>query len=186
MNPRLKPENTALILVDWQEKLYAVMAEGERERARGYATELLWLARERAMPVLATEQYPRGLGATLPELAVDGTLEKLHFSAVAAEGFTALLDLALPPGGPRNALITGMETHICVAQTARDLVDLGVQVWVVADACLSRRPHDAAWGLERLRADGARVVTAEAALYELVGQAGTPLFKELSRRLRQR
>lgn len=185
MNPRLTPQNTALILVDWQEKLYAVMPEGDRERARAYAAALLWLARELSMPVLATEQYPRGLGPTLPELAVAGTLEKLHFSAVAAEGFLTRLDAALPPGAPRNALITGMETHICVAQTVRDLQDQGVQVWAVADACLSRRAHDAAHGLERIRADGARVVSAEAALYELTAQAGTPLFKELSRRLRQ-
>lgn len=185
MNPRLEAQNTALILIDWQEKLYAVMPEGERERARAYAAQLLWLARELSMPVLATEQYPRGLGQTLPDLAVEGTIEKMHFSAVAADGFLGRLHRALPSDRPRSALLTGMETHICVAQTARDLSDQGVQVWTVADACLSRRAHDAAHGLERMRADGARVVTAEAALYELTAQAGTPLFKEVSRRLRQ-
>ena len=77
-----------------------------------------------------------------------------------------------------------METHICVAQTCRDLLTRGYEVWTIADCCLSRRELDWQLGFQRMAKDGAHVVTAEAALFELLGAAGGPLFKELSRRIR--
>lgn len=184
MPPRLDPANSALLLIDWQERLYAVMPEERREAARGQAENLRWLAGELGLPALATEQYPKGLGPTLPALRLQETTEKLTFSAMQAEGFAARLAAVLPPSGPRNVLVSGMETHICVAQSCRDLLEQGYTVWLVADACLSRRELDWQLGLERARADGARVVSAEAALFELIGRAGTPVFKELSRRIR--
>ena len=91
---------------------------------------------------------------------------------------------ALEASGRSQVILSGMETHICVAQTARDLLASALEVWVVADACLSRRRLDWELGLDRMRADGARVVTAEAALFELLGEAAGPIFKELSRRIR--
>ncbi len=184
MPARLDPRRTALLLVDWQERLFPAMAEGERDLARARAGNLRWLAGELGMPTLATEQYPRGLGPTLQDLSVENTTEKLSFSAMGAEGFPERLAAALPAEGARNVLVSGMETHICVAQTCRDLLDHGYTVWLVADACLSRRALDAHLGAERVRADGGRVVSAEAALFELIGAASAPPFKELSRRIR--
>lgn len=180
MTHRLDPADTALLIVDWQERLYAAMPEPVRAGALRQAETLLWMARELGLPVLATEQYPRGLGPTLPQLAVPEALEKLRFSAVQVEAVAA----ALQQAGRRQVLVTGMETHICVAQTVRDLAGLGLQPWVVADACLSRRKLDWRLGLEHMRGQGACVVSAEAALFELLGAAGTPLFKALSQRIR--
>ncbi len=183
MPARLDPDRAILLLVDWQERLFTAMPEGERDLARARAANLRWLAGELSLPTLATEQYPKGLGPTLPDLAVPDTAEKLSFSALGASGFGERLAAARPDPGA-SVILSGMETHICVAQTCRDLLEAGYAVWLVADACLSRRPLDWSLGVERARADGARVVTTEAALFELIGSAGTPLFREVSRRIR--
>lgn len=184
MPHRLDPARTALLLIDWQERLITAMPEEHREAARARAQNLRWIAGELGLPALASEQYPRGLGPTLHDLAVERTIEKLCFSAVQEPRFAEALREALPGDGPRSVLVSGMETHICVAQTCRDLVEAGYEVWLVGDACLSRRKLDWRLGLSRVAADGGLVVTAEAALFELAGRAGTPLFKELSRRIR--
>lgn len=185
MPARLDPARTTLLLVDWQERLFPAMPEAVRDQARAHAANLRWLAGELGLGALATEQYPRGLGHTLPDLALPDPIEKLSFSAMGAAGFPERLGAALPgTEGPGAVLVSGMETHICVAQTCRDLIAAGYEVWLVADACLSRRKLDWRLGVERVRTDGARVVTAEGALFELVGAAGTPIFKELSRRIR--
>jgi nicotinamidase-related amidase len=177
---RLAPDTSALAVIDWQERLFPAMPEGIRDQALARAETLLWLAGELAIPVVASVQYPKGLGPLLPQVDVPQPAEKTEFSAVRAPAFAA----ALRATGRSDVLVTGMETHICVAQTARDLVAAGFETWVAADACLSRRKLDWELGLERIRADGGRVVTTEAALFELVGRAGTPLFKELSRRIK--
>ncbi|MCK6525093.1 isochorismatase family protein [Myxococcota bacterium] len=176
----LSAERAALLIIDWQERLHPAMAEGAREFGLKQAETLLFLARELAMPVLVTEQYPRGLGHTVPSLQVVEPFEKTHFSALAEPGFEALLS-----GSGRDQLIVvGMEAHICVAQTVRDLLATGRQPFVVADACLSRRELDWRLGLERMTALGASLVTAEAVAFELLGRAGTPLFKAISQRIK--
>ena len=177
---RLSSDSTALLVIDWQERLFPAMPESTRDDALARAGHLVWMAGELGMPVVATEQYPRGLGRTLAALPVAEPIEKLTFSAWDAEGYRERI-AAL---GRRNMVVVGMETHICVALTCRDLVAAGYDVWLVADACLSRRKLDHDLGVERIRGDGARVVTAEAALFELADTAGTPLFKLLSARLR--
>lgn len=177
---RLSPDSTALLVIDWQERLFPAMPEGSREDALARAGHLVWMAGELEMPVVATEQYPRGLGRTLAALPVVEPIEKLTFSAWDAPAFQERVTGL----GRRNVLVVGMETHICVALTCRDLVAAGYGVWLVADACLSRRKLDHDLGVERIRGDGARVVTAEAALFELTDTAGTPLFKQLSARLK--
>ena len=182
---RLDPRRSALLLVDWQERLFEAMPAGARDEARVRAANLRWLCSELELPMFASEQYPRGLGRTLPDLLIPDTVEKLSFSALRVEGLATRLADALPSGSePRNVLLAGMETHICVAQTARDLGLAGYRVWLVADACLSRRRFDWDMGVQRIHGDGAIIVSAEAALFELLGEAGTPLFKELSRRIR--
>jgi nicotinamidase-related amidase len=177
---RVRPENSALLLVDWQEKLYGVMSESHREPALKAALNLKWLADCTQMPVLASEQYPKGLGPTVLSLRSEPTVEKVTFSAMATEAFAAKVGEL----GREHVIVTGMETHICVAQTCRDLVDAGHTVWLVADACLSRRSLDWELGVERIRADGARVVTSEAILFDLIGTAASPHFRDLSKRIR--
>ena len=127
------------------------------------------------VPVLVTEQYPRGLGETVAELAehLDGIprLEKVVFSAARAEGF----DL----GGRDQALVCGIETHVCVAQTVADLLDEGVDAQVAIDAVSSRTAANRRAGLAKMEATGAMLTSTEMALFELLGRAGTPEFKEV-------
>jgi nicotinamidase-related amidase len=177
---RLRPETTTLIHIDWQERLFGVMPAPQREEALRKAGDLSWLAGELQVPVLCSEQYPRGLGPTVAGLGQPHTIEKITFSALQEPRFVQALRVA----DRQDILLTGMETHICVAQTAADLLERQHRVWVVADAVLSRREEDRRWGLERMQAQGALVITAEVALFELIERAGTPLFKEVSRRVR--
>jgi nicotinamidase-related amidase len=165
-----------LFVVDFQERLFAAMPEGERDRARRNASNLVWLAGELGWAVLASEQYPQGLGPTLADLGVGGATPKTAFSALREPGF--------PVTEGEEIVLFGMETHICVAQTVADLRVAGKRVRVVADACLSRRKLDWKLGLAAMERVGADIVTAEAVLFAAVARAGTPLFKELSRRIR--
>jgi nicotinamidase-related amidase len=122
-----------------------------------------------------TEQYPTGLGHTAPEVGLQGErpLEKTVFSAARAEGF----DLA----GREQAIVCGIETHVCVSQTVHDLLARGIEVHVPADAVGSRHELDYERGLERLERAGAVVSTVEAALFELLERAGTPEFKAVQK-----
>jgi isochorismate hydrolase len=177
---RINPDNAVLIIVDWQEKLYRVMPDSRKESALKAASNLKWMAEKTQMPILTSEQYPKGLGPTVLPLRRAETIEKVTFSAMATEDFSAQLH-----GLEReHVVVTGMETHICVAQTCRDLIDAGHTVWLVADACLSRKDLDWKLGIERIRSDGARIVTSEAILFDLLGTAASPHFKELSKRIR--
>jgi nicotinamidase-related amidase len=161
-----------LLVVDVQEAFrsyasFAQVADGAGKLVRG--AQLL------AVPVLATEQYPRGLGASAPEVGLDGVpkLEKTVFSAARADGF----DL----GGAEQALVCGIETHVCVSQTVHDLLADGLEVHVAADATGSRHELDHERGLERMERAGAVVTTVEAALFELLEHAGTPEFKAIQK-----
>ena len=177
---RLRPQTSALVIVDWQEKLHRVMDEERREEGLKAACNLKWLAEQLKMPILTSEQYPKGLGPTVLSLRSDTVVDKVTFSAVATNTFAAQLeDLKV-----KNIIVLGMETHICVAQTCRDLIEEGYTVWAVADACLSRRELDWQLGIERIRADGGRIVTSEAVLFELLGTAASPYFRDVSKRIR--
>ena len=176
---KLDPARALLVLVDVQERLCPAMPPADLARLVKYAQALLGGARELGIPILATEQYPKGLGPTLPglrELVPGPPLAKLHFSCAADPGFAA----ALQASGRRQIVIAGMETHVCVFQTARDLVAAGYEVQVCADAVASRTEEHRRVGLELCRAAGALVTTAETALFDLMGQCGTPAFKKVS------
>jgi nicotinamidase-related amidase len=178
--PRLTPTDAVLLQIDWQERLFPAMPADTRDGAVAAAGHLAWLAGELGMPVLRTEQYPRGLGPTLAALPAAPAIEKLDFSACQEPSFAE----ALRATGRRTVLLTGMEAHICVALTARDLRDAGFDVFVVADAVLSRRPADKELALARMHAEGCVIVPLESALFELAGRAGTPVFKEIARRVK--
>ena len=135
------------------------------------------------VPVLVTEQYVKGLGATVEPVrrALEETggyrpIEKQCFSAQGCDAFAAQL-AALDR---RQVLLAGVETHVCVYQTARDLLAAGRSLWVVADAVSSRTPRNRDIALQRITSDGASLSSTEMALFELLGAAGTEEFRAIS------
>jgi nicotinamidase-related amidase len=168
----LERDRAALVVVDVQEgfRSYATFAE-----VASACAKLVQAARILAVPTLVSEQYPKGLGPTAPEVGLEDEpkIEKTVFSAARAEGF----DLA----GRGQAIVCGIEAHVCVSQTVHDLLDDGVEVHVPADAVGSRHDIDYQRGLERMERAGAVVTTVEAALFELLGRAGTPEFKAVQK-----
>ena len=168
----LARDRAALVVVDVQE---GFRAYASFERVAAASAKLLAAARILEVPVVVSEQYPKGLGHTAAEVGLEDErpLEKTVFSAVRAEGF----DLA----GRDQAVVCGIETHVCVSQTAHDLLERGVQVHIPADAVGSRHAIDYERGLERLERAGAVVSTVEAALFELLERAGTPEFKAIQK-----
>jgi len=158
-----------LVVVDVQEGFRpAVAAFEETARAAG---RLLAGARLLDVPAIVTEQYPQGLGGTVDEVGLDGEqpLAKTVFAASRANGFEL--------GGRDQVLLCGIEAHVCVSQTAHDLLDDGVEVHVAADAVSSRQARDREVGLRKMERSGAIVTTVETALLELCERAGTPEFK---------
>jgi nicotinamidase-related amidase len=175
---KLDRARTAVVVVDVQERLCPAMPPEDLARLVKYVKALLGTARELSLPVLATEQYPKGLGHTLPALRelLPPPLEKLHFSCGADAGFAA----ALGATGRRQVVLAGMETHVCVFQTARDLAEAGYEVFVCADAVTSRTGEHRQIGLSLCHEAGAVVTTAETAIFDLLGQCATPEFKAVA------
>lgn len=175
MSHVLERGRAALVVIDVQEAFRP--AVGEFDAVVRNAGILVQGARELGLPVVVTEQYPSGLGDTVPELAehLDGVPRhaKTVFSAARADGF----DLA----GRDQALVCGIEAHVCVAQTVADLLDRGVEVHVAADAVSSRTALNRRLGLEKMERSGAVVTSTEMALFELLGEAGTPEFKAIQK-----
>jgi nicotinamidase-related amidase len=173
---RLDADRTALVVVDLQEGFRKAIPDFERV-AKATAT-LIEGAEALGVPIVITEQYPKGLGETAPEVAEhlpDGTepLEKLVFSAAEAEGF----DL----GDRDQALVCGVETHVCVNQTVLDLLGSGLDVEVAEDAVGSRTEENKRVGLHKMERAGAVLTSVETALFELLGRAGTPEFKRIQK-----
>jgi nicotinamidase-related amidase len=174
---RLTRAAAGLVVVDFQERLLPAMFEAQRVLQT--SLRLIQGATVLGLPVFATEQYRKGLGATVPEIraAIAGfaPMEKLAFSACGAEGFVA----ALKARQISQVLLCGIETHVCVCQTCVDLLDDGFSVFVVADAVSSRTSDNNRLGLDRMRDSGAVIVSVEMALLELLGAAGTAEFKQI-------
>jgi nicotinamidase-related amidase len=177
----LDRDRTALVVVDVQEgfRPYASF-EGVADACH----KLVQAARILHLPSIVSEQYPKGLGHTAPEIGIgededavgvgpQRMIEKTVFSAARADGF----DLA----GRTQAIVCGIETHVCVSQTVHDLLEQGVEVHVPADAVGSRHTINYERGLERMERAGAVISTVEAALFELVERAGTPEFKAVQK-----
>ena len=172
-----------LLVIDVQDRLLPVMANPAAV-ARNTGI-LLQAARELDVPVIASEQYPKGIGATvadvgahLPEGAVS---EKLHFSCLGDSALAQRLAHTGKDQGRTQVILAGIEAHVCVLQTALDLLGQGYQVFLVADAVSSRTQENAAAAIERLRAAGAVIVTTEMVVFEWLKKAGTPEFKTLSK-----
>lgn len=170
---RLDAERTALVVIDVQEAFRPAIANFDAIE-RGAAV-LIQAANELGIPVLATEQYPKGLGRTVREVSAHlgetSPIEKVAFSAVRADGF----DL----GGREQAIVCGVETHVCVSHTVHDLLEAGSEVHVVTDAVGSRAESDRELGLRKAERAGAVLTSVETVIFELVREAGTPEFKTL-------
>lgn len=175
---RLEPDRSVLLFIDLQERFAPVIHRWEEvlttaERA-AHAAELLEL------PVLLTEQYPKGLGRTVPPLVQALgerylPIEKRAFSACGAEGFSERLQAL----GRDQVILLGIEAHVCVLQSCLDLLEGGWSVFALADGISSRRPEDRALGLGRMERAGAVLVSLEMALFELIRSAAHPRFREV-------
>jgi nicotinamidase-related amidase len=177
--PKLDRKNAVVVVVDVQEKLLPAMPQDRLSRLFKYAKAMVVAAKELGVPVLATEQYPKGLGATAPqlrEILPEPPLVKMHFSCGADEAFSKRLAAT----GRKQVVLLGMETHVCVFQTARDLVEQGYDVWVCADAVTSRSDEHRESGLELIRASGAQVHNVESVIFDLLHAAGTEEFKKVA------
>jgi nicotinamidase-related amidase len=173
----LTTENSALVLIDVQEKL--VRAMHAKERFVDNTLKLVEGSRILGLPVLWTEQNPAGLGPTLPEIAGlltdQNPLSKLSFSCCGNEEFMKELKKLNRP----NLLVAGIETHVCVYQTAADLVDLNYDVQIVADAVASRTDENKQIGLDKCKQAGAGLTGTETVLFELLQIAKGDNFKEI-------
>ena len=179
---QMSAADTALLVIDVQEKLMP-MIPAAATLVRDIAF-LIDAARIVGVPVQATEQYPKGLGPTVPELA--GRLperpDKIAFSCCAIPAVVEYFRRACRP----KVLLAGIETHVCVLHTALDLLAFEFRVYVAADAVASRHARDHDYALGRMQQTGAILTTSETAVFEWVGGAGSPQFKEISRLIQDR
>ena len=178
----LSRQASRLLIVDVQEKLVPLIPTAARMIAN--CRRLIDGAKTLGVPVFATEQYPKGLGKTVPELApLLGTIpEKLRFSSAEVLGWGFAGDGS---NDRDQVVVAGIEAHVCVLQTALDLLAQGYRVCVAADAVASRGELDWRLALERMSAAGAVVATTESVLFEWCERSGTPEFKEISRLIKQ-
>ena len=184
MISQLSRGRAALVVVDIQERLAAAMPEVVLAQTLRNTAVLIDMARRMWLPIVVTQQYPKGLGATVP--AIEDALrdaptvhrfDKVAFSAGETPEFAALA----PKLGRDQWIVTGMEAHVCVYQSARGLVDRGYQVHVVADAIASRTKANFKIGRKLIDRSGAFVTSTEVVVFDLLGSAADVEFKALSR-----
>ena len=177
----LRTDNTACLIVDIQERLTPALHEAERFTAA--CTLLIQGLHALGIPMMATEQYPQGLGTTLPEikslLPDTPFVEKTRFSAVLPE-----TEDFIRRHNAQNIVLIGAEAHICMLQTALDLRAQGLNVYIPAECAASRNPANKTNGLEQMRAAGATVGNSESLLFALLRDAKHPAFKTISKLVR--
>ncbi len=177
----LSAADSQLLLIDVQLRLAAAMPDADRARVLRYGAALSQAAGLLGVPVIATEQYPKGLGGTEPALreampAQTSMVEKMCFACTGEAGFRQVL--AAQPR--RQLVLAGMEAHVCVLQTAMELHAEGYQVFVAEDAVSSRNPSHQQNAMERLRQAGVVVTNTESVLFEWLRDASHPQFKAVS------
>jgi nicotinamidase-related amidase len=178
----LDADSASLLVIDIQERLASAVADGAAAIDR--ARLLMTAAARLDVPILVSEQYPEGLGPTveglrpLPEQAV--VVAKRDFSCARDDG----LRRAVEATGRRQLVVCGMETHVCVLQSALGFQAAGLDVFVAADATGSRAPMRRELGLARMRHEGVRIVDSEMVVFEWLGTSAAPAFRELSRLIR--
>jgi nicotinamidase-related amidase len=183
---RVEPKDTLILVVDVQERLASAMPPARLADTVRAGTILLEAAATFGASVLATEQYPQGLGPTVAALAE--RLDAAGAPRLAKTSFSACGDAAIAEQlnalGKHTVVVLGMETHVCVFQTVRDLAGRGFRVLVPLDGVASRRDDHREIGLELCRAAGATVTTTETLVFDWLGAAGSDAFKRLSKLIR--
>lgn len=169
----LEAKDSLVLMIDVQERLVGAL---EKNVIVEKAQKIVDGAKALEIPVLVTEQYPKGLGHTVVTLP-DGVevVEKTYFNALLEEG---MLD-KIKAYGKKQVIIFGIETHICVYQTACALMEAGFEVYVVKDACASRNKYEFKQGIEAMRDNGAKISCVEMILFEWLKGAKNPKFKEV-------
>lgn len=175
---RLTAGQSVLVVIDLQERFRDLIHGMDQVLER--TERLIGFCQQLGIPVLVTEQYPHGLGVTVPEIRAAirpfTAFEKMAFSCAGSDAFNA----ALRATGRSQVILCGIETHVCVYQTACDLLREGRQVALAADAVSSCRPADRDLGLQRLRDVGADLMGSQMIMFEILREAGTPEFKRVS------
>ncbi len=179
----IEAPRSRLVVIDLQTRLYAAMTPPQPN----FLARIQLLTRAALtlnVPVLVTRQYPRGLGPLVPEFADElpescAVHDKMSFSCCADDDLAKVFT-----DGRDQVLLAGIETHVCVLQTAFDLLARGQTPYVIADACASRAPADRMQALERMRAEGVRVVSTESVVFEWLRDANHPAFRDLARAIR--
>lgn len=178
----LNKDNAVLVIVDIQDKLAVVM--DQKEKVADNCLHLIETSKLLNIPIVVTEQYPKGLGPTINEikdaLPSYEPLEKVTFDCCRGEGFPEKIASLRKT----HIILTGMETHICVLQTCLGLLGKGYFVHLVGDAVCSRKKADYKTGREMMRDAGAVITCTETILFQLLEKAGTPEFREISKRIK--
>ena len=177
----LKREDTVLFVIDIQERLVPVMKY--KDQVIDNNKILLTAAKEMDFPVIATEQYPKGLGRTVPDL-IDSIGEENIYAKNSFTAYTDEVEEALKSLGKKKVLLTGMETHVCVFQTARDLINAGYEVYLVKDGVASRTKANYLNALDLIKSLGAIITNTETAVFDLLKLSGTPEFKIMSKMIK--
>jgi len=173
-----RAEESLLVIIDYQEKLFPVVDERYRKRILERIPRLIESAKTLGIPVIYTEQYPRGLGRTIPEIAehLPGRpIEKTSFSCFGSERFRD----AVVESTARYLIIAGIETHICVNQTAFDAMDMGYTPILVEDGTGSRNTDDHETAIRKMENNGVLVESSEMIIYEWLESAGNKNFKKI-------
>lgn len=168
-------EESCIVLIDVQEKLTPLVQDSKSLVARAHW--FLSLARDLHIPTIVCEQYPQGLGSTVQALQGFGeAYSKVHFSCFEESAVRSYIAAQYK----KQVLLIGIETHVCVLQSALGFLRDGYEVFVAVDAVSARSPIDHEYGLKRMASAGVALVTGEMVFFEWVKQAGTPEFKSLS------
>ena len=172
---KLNIDDSVILIIDVQEKL--LNAVFNKDICLKNAVIMAKAAQILNIPMIITEQYPKGLGSTVVEIT-DGIGTANFFEKTSFSAFEEIKD-ALPK--KKQIILFGIETHICVSQTTEELIRNGYEVYVVKDACGSRAETEYLAGLERMRDNGAHILTTEIALFEWLGTAKHPKFKDVQK-----
>lgn len=173
----LSSENSLVLIIDIQERLVASL---DKDIVVSKAVKVASAAKALSIPILVTEQYPKGLGNTVPQLksalpADTEIIEKISFNALLEEGMLE----RIKSYNKKQIVIFGIETHICVHQTAAALLEEGFEVYVIKDACASRNKYEFKQGIDIMQQNGAKISCVEIALFEWLKTARNPKFKEI-------
>ena len=178
----IKKESTSLVVIDMQDRLMNAIPQENRDSTTDNAVTMIEAAKILNIPIIVTEQYPKGLGPTVESIreAVGDQfepIEKVVFSCARSPEFETKLDQS----NRKEVIIVGVETHVCVLQTSMDLINKGYTVYVPADAVTSRRELDWQRGISLIEKSGAFVGTKETFLFQLLERAGTDEFKQVAK-----